>query len=141
MTSIPLRNLDLYADWKDAPLGALLSYASPIFVTAPGQQPGIFEGQKLAIRAGSSHGGQQFLVVVEPEPILAAQGNERLQVQVFGAVEAANGPAVGVSNQYELCVEAAPIEMQLYENPAPLTVIRTIPSCSARFRTRETVDW
>ena len=126
MTSVPLNGLALYSDWAEAPLGAVLSYAGPVFLTPPGGQGGnLYEGPKIAIRAASSAGLQDFLVIVQPHPTLAARVSNPAQGLAFGSVEAQPGPAVDVTSHYDLHIAPAPVAMHLHNHPEELTVIRT----------------
>lgn len=126
MQSVAISNLKLYPNWQDAPLGAILAYGSSIFITVPNQQPTQLEGPKIGVRASSFQGLQRFLVILEPEPMLAAEMSDQRQPVVFGAVEALHGPAVDISSECELRVEPAPYAAQIYEDPKPLTVIQTM---------------
>lgn len=122
--SVPLAGLTVYQSWRDAPLGALVAYATPIFFSQPGQSSVAREGVKIALRAESSHGFQQFLVVLEPEPYLASLAVDRARTAIFGAIEAPDAPAVDLAASYELRIEPAPVSTNPHADPDPLTVIQ-----------------
>jgi hypothetical protein len=127
MTSVPLSDVKVYRDWKDAPPGTIVAYASPILVTVASQQPAAREGPKIAICVKSSADSQQFLLILTPEPtVLASQANDHTHTSIFGAVVASDGPALDVTSHYDLRIQPAPIAADLYEDPPLLTIIQTL---------------
>lgn len=127
MVAIPLTSLHFFTDWREAPVGSLLSFGGNVMLFAHGHTPEeLAIGPKIAFRAQTSQGLRGALVFLQPSGLLAYDESDATHRMTYRSIEALVGPAVDISEHMEIVVEPSPYVGRPHTALPPLTVIQTI---------------